>query len=412
VIKDSATPPTLEIWAQSDKASALADIKIEIAKNAGGAPLTVTTGTTAVAWTATKPGNYEPFDKTVTGALSLPVDTKTYTGTGGTIYLKQTGNVVNLTIVCSAKSGYNSGAITVAQITDVGCRPDSSIDWTGRAAANITSTFTLAVDGTVSYTCSSACNVEARTYNITYVVNNVAAAHLVSDPPIDFTSEITGAAWTDATNKVAKYSRTTGLVQIQYQLPASVGYADTRKIVIPAKYRPAAADIYGTMTWQGYNTGANTGAYIKNADGKIYIINNDNSNYLSTPFVMNVSFAYYVEPESGAYVIRRYDDVFDGNGLSAETATGDTFDGSPVYRKAWNRTNAIAFDHNITGLNNIVRFTISVRENGKWYMNGYTTQTNAGSVMNPTVNSTQISPGCAGTWNVNKCIGEIFYTKN
>jgi hypothetical protein len=257
----------------------LADIKIEIAKNAAGAPLKIETGSPATTWT-TKPTGYQTFDKTVTGALSLPVDTKTYTGAGGTIYLKQTGNVVNLTIACNAYSGYSTGLITVAQITDVGCRPDSSINWTGRATSAVNAFFTLDVDGTVSYTCANGCNVEAKTYNITYVVNNVAAAHLVQDT-LRYRFTVTQSS---------SISYNTALSTITINFPYTL--TDTNYI--------ANAQV-NTTSNDGYMAGVVIKRITKNTGNIVVAVSNTstqaNFNYTITADIFT--------PENGAYVIKK-----------------------------------------------------------------------------------------------------------
>jgi hypothetical protein len=288
----------------------LADIKIEIAKNAGGAPLTVTTGTTAVAWTATQPSNYVYFDKTVTGALSLPVEI--YTNDSSAlikIEVRRTGNVIVYTLRGgggTTSSSNTSTTILAAGTLPVWARPDSRIVCDIRTNGYTTNAFcNINPDGSIVLAAGTSTVIDnGNPMTATHIVNNVAATHLVNDPPVDFLSQITGGSWLDTASSSAMFNRSTGLVVINAAL-TMVATSNGLRFTIPDKYKPAI-DQWVVAAYPDHDGDVGLTWRLKlGTDGKAISYKDGAVDSTAPGAVRHFSFVYYVEPEAGGYIIKR-----------------------------------------------------------------------------------------------------------
>jgi hypothetical protein len=229
------------------------------------------------------------------------VDTFVNTTSNNWIVLGRcTGNVVTMSFTNTTQNNASSPGITIP----ADYRPSSTIRVNAMSYTGETTGFDINTNGTIGGPINGNFSAGAGG-TATWIINNVAAAHLVTAPPVDFSSQITGSLWTGGSNQTALYNPTTGLVVISLYLPnGSLAVANLP--TIPDKYLPIVDTVYGQATWDGLTSGSyNMYSCVKRSDKKFHVMVDgaDFASSASKPTVMSI--AYYVEPEAGVYVISR-----------------------------------------------------------------------------------------------------------
>jgi hypothetical protein len=268
-----------------------------------------------VAWTTTKPGNYVYFNKTVTGALSLPVESQTlFSNTNWTVTGVKTGNVVQLRVARSSSGTMPTGGSSTITTLPEGWRPLIEASgpygqWTDGPDVFVSIWIKLTPAGVLFVTGDQ--NGPKQNFitgdisTLTYITNNVTAAHLVTAPPVDFSSQITGKP--SNVTLTALYSPTTGAVYIQGEVAAG----PVNGMVIPAKYRPISPLGNGTFTvYTSGNAPEGRVVRVAKSDG-IMTFYQYGSTVTSFTNAGSFNITYYVEPESGAYIITKGEDITD-----------------------------------------------------------------------------------------------------
>ncbi|MDR2491343.1 MAG: pyocin knob domain-containing protein, partial [Spirochaetaceae bacterium] len=107
---------------------------------------------------------------------------------------------------------------------------------------------------------------------------------------VNFSSQMSGALWSAASNKRAIYDPTSGMVSISYLVPGGVTWHEADSPLVPQAYRPETT-VYGVGVWGGSTTFNNSYTYLS-TDGKIRLYYNNNQYVDPAAFSCAVSLTY------------------------------------------------------------------------------------------------------------------------
>jgi hypothetical protein len=239
-----------------------------------------------------------------TGQLSVGVSTwDSGSLTNGRVTASKSVNVVNVQVKLKNGTTYSTGTL-IATLPEA-YRPTQALSQVVGASGWGQGTVSILTDGSVK--AKTSANVlddgggESR-YQFTWIAPNADPAHVLSVDSVDFSSQITGEAWTTGINKSAIYDPVSGIVRISGTVSSSLSNLsiDSNCLTVPAEYRPLTAQ-YGNFSFY-YNVG---GTYCIMQPSGVLEFYSSSARPSSQSSGGVYSITYMVPKTGGAYVLTK-----------------------------------------------------------------------------------------------------------